>query len=148
MKVKITILNFIFSLITDFSPIWWSFALNMYFGWCLWIEASTSKASNKGGWRASLNLKQIYLLTRLTSGSKSLILSFLAFSLKKNWKSCLESTIWTWNEGKMSSFKFSIPLQLKDLANHSGKGEYRVENEYSVRDLKLKLNVSQIIPFF
>ena len=49
----------------------------------------------------------------------------------------------------MSNFKFSIPLQLKDLANVSGKGEYCVENEYSVRDLKLKLNVSQsYIPFY
>ena len=42
----------------------------------------------------------------------------------------------------MSNFKFTIPLQLKDLATNSGRGEYRVENEYSVRDLKLKLNVS------
>jgi hypothetical protein len=42
----------------------------------------------------------------------------------------------------MSDYKFTIPLQLRDLASNTGRGEYRVENEYSVRELKLKLNVS------
>ena len=42
----------------------------------------------------------------------------------------------------MCNFTFTIPLQLKDLVNNTGRGEYRVEEEFSVRDLKLKLNVS------
>jgi len=45
----------------------------------------------------------------------------------------------------MPGFKFNVPLHLKDLVGNEGRGEYSVRQEYSVRDLKSKLNVSFII---
>lgn len=39
----------------------------------------------------------------------------------------------------MADMQFSIPLQRQDLLSSSGQNEYRVENEYSIRELKIKL---------
>ena len=39
----------------------------------------------------------------------------------------------------MTELQFSIPLQRQDLLSSSGQNEFRVENEYSIRELKIKL---------
>ena len=39
----------------------------------------------------------------------------------------------------MTELHFSVPLQRQDLLSGSGPGEFRVESEYSIRELKLKL---------
>ena len=39
----------------------------------------------------------------------------------------------------MADLHFSVPLQRQDLLAASGRDEFRVQNEYSIRELKLKL---------
>jgi hypothetical protein len=43
---------------------------------------------------------------------------------------------------KMAPIRFSIPLQRKDLLRVGSSGTFYVENEYSIRELKTKLVVS------
>ena len=43
----------------------------------------------------------------------------------------------------MAPIRFSIPLQRKDLLRKGSSGQYFVENEYSIRELKTKLVVSK-----
>ena len=43
---------------------------------------------------------------------------------------------------KMAPLSFAIPLQRKDLLCGSNEGQYFVQNEYSIRELKTKLVVS------
>ena len=42
----------------------------------------------------------------------------------------------------MAPLRFNIPLQRKDLLRGASDGQYWVENEYSIRELKTKLVVS------
>ena len=42
----------------------------------------------------------------------------------------------------MAPLRFNIPLQRKDLLRGASNGQYWVENEYSIRELKTKLVVS------
>ena len=42
----------------------------------------------------------------------------------------------------MAPLRFNIPLQRKDLLRGATDGQYWVENEYSIRELKTKLVVS------
>ena len=46
----------------------------------------------------------------------------------------------------MAPLRFNIPLQRKDLLRGASGGQYWVENEYSIRELKTKLVVSVFIP--
>ena len=41
----------------------------------------------------------------------------------------------------MAPLRFNIPLQRKDLLRGASNGQYWVENEYSIRELKTKLVV-------
>ena len=43
---------------------------------------------------------------------------------------------------RMAPLRFNIPLQRKDLLRGASNGQYWVENEYSIRELKTKLVVS------
>ena len=43
---------------------------------------------------------------------------------------------------RMAPLRFNIPLQRKDLLRGASDGQYWVENEYSIRELKTKLVVS------
>ena len=42
---------------------------------------------------------------------------------------------------RMAPLRFNIPLQRKDLLRGASNGQYWVENEYSIRELKTKLVV-------
>ena len=47
----------------------------------------------------------------------------------------------------MAPLRFNIPLQRKDLLRGASDGQYWVENEYSIRELKTKLVVSYFCIF-
>merc|ERR1712223_25031 len=46
---------------------------------------------------------------------------------------------------RMAPLRFSIPLQRKDLLRGASDGQYWVENEYSIRELKTKLVDTQVM---
>ena len=70
----------------------------------------------------------------------------LSFSKQKWILQSVKKIFWNLETDKflarMAPLRFNIPLQRKDLLRGASDGQYWVENEYSIRELKTKLVVS------